>query len=229
MSNLDAILPPLRRHLLDLAGQHRLTERSVPGEFAQVHGAWGRTPIELTTVAYAGDGALRRLQVAEVSSPDGAMAALTVVALAAPEQSVPVFGADLVAFRGRFVLAALDLSGGVYTQSRALLDARERLLDIGTPRDLPDFARHCFSPMAAVVSEGAEPLDDALKDAFIAYLVAFDEALGAATARSRADGQAEHARYFSAMRENKRESKALGRLFGEQWAERFFRELFFAA
>lgn len=228
MSNPEAVFAPMRTRLNALAVRHRLEPVALPEEFSRVEGSWGRSPLELVTTVHRGPGPLSRVQHAEVKSADGAMAALTVVTLADPEQDVPVFGVDLVAFRGRFVLAALDLSGGSVEPDAELRGARSRLLAAARPRELPDFARSCFSDLAVVVSEDENSLDGVLPQVFSAYADTFERALDGPKRRPRAAGQAEQAEYFAAMQANKRESKALGRLFGEEWADRFFSELFFA-
>ncbi len=230
MLKASKVVEQLRATLSPLAVRYQMAPLRAPSELLHAMGCWGQAPVRIDTEISLGEGFLSRLQVAVVRSEDDAMAGLTAVAVPSPDLASPIFGCDLVAFRGRFVLCALDLSGGELSDEDAarLTIARQRLATCANPRNVPDFARSCFSEHASVVSEADRPLDEALPQAFDAFLACFEHRLARSALRPWAVGEAEQARYFAAMRSNKRESKAMAKLFGAAWAERYFSELFFA-
>ncbi|MEL6545500.1 MAG: hypothetical protein AAFQ82_12790 [Myxococcota bacterium] len=229
MSNASKIVHELQALLRPMVAEHRMSPVAWPEEITLAEGSWARTRVKLQTEVHRGEGFLSRLQVATVTSPDDTMAALTAVAVPSPELSAPVFGCDLVAFRGRFVLAALDLSGGKSTSEDAhrLEMARMQLVSVAEPRPVPDFGVSCFSPHATLVAESSQPLDEALPNAFRTYLSCFAHRMTRSPIRSWEQGREEQRRYFAAMRANKRESKAMGKLFGASWAKRYFEDYFF--
>ena len=53
------------------------------------------------------------------------------------------------------------------------------------------------------------------------------EWLDSATSAPLEDAEAFQNRFLSAMRKNKKEARALGRLFGDEWAESFLEQHFF--
>lgn len=230
MANAGQIVERLAARLGPMMSSHQMTPLRAPEELLHVTGCWAGTPLQLDTQIHVGEGFLQRLQVAVVRSPGDAMSALTAVLVPSPDLAAPIFGCDLVAFRGKFVICALDLSGGELSDedTARLTIARQQLRASATPREVPDFAKGCFSEHAAIVGEDAAPLDDALPVAFDAYLSCFEQRLARSAVRPWSVGRAEHGRFFAAMRANKRESRAMARLFGECWATRYFESLFFA-
>jgi hypothetical protein len=225
------------RHTLDLMlqatkcmliGPCEMAPCPLPIEVASAIGTWSGDEVRLDTQILEGSSALHRLHLARGR---GAMESLTVLALPDPDRNQPLFAADIVAFRGKFAVVFLDLCsvGGTssFVPSAATRQARERLLAASRVRDVPNFCRGILSDHPVLVSEGERAeMADRIAACYLAYVGAFADSLLAPC--ERRDGGAHAQRDFlQRMGENKREAKALAKLFGEPWADAFLTRHFF--
>jgi hypothetical protein len=219
-----------------LVGPQRMRARLVPGSIARVEGAWSGKPIVLETTLYEGHGGLRRLHLARGR---GAMESLTVLGLPDPKTARPVFAADIVAFRDHFAVVFLDLCTvgitSTFKASEAALLARSQLMVASIPREVPPFCDGVLSDLALLVREaqpGADRMEgpseapQRLAACFCFFLAAFTDIVAAEAAP--AAGEAAQRDFLRRMGENKKEAKALAKLFGDEWASDFLGRYFFA-
>jgi len=120
--------------------------------------ARGQT-LRWSTRAYRSPGGpLARLQMATVTSDDGSVASLTVVARPLGVVGAPLFAADLLAQRGKLSFVALDLvapDGALAPATdRALAAARDALVAHG--EIIPGSLLGPFSPSGVAVAPAAD-------------------------------------------------------------------------
>ena len=202
-------------------------------DLAHAAGTWKGAPVTIETRAWRG-GAVRWARVATVSG--GGLEIGNVMALPQLDLTLPILGADLVSLgaRGAGVMIAADLSPVLPAG-----DARERQLrafatrlspyhDLTPGGELPAWCARWFSPHALYVRPTAEELPRAA-EAFRETVCEFVALSAAATAEpgSRAAVAEAQRGYAAAHREDDRGLGLLGRMFGEQWADRYLREVLF--
>jgi len=211
-----------------------LEAEALPPVIARTEGRLKDQPITLETRLFSGRGHLARLHVARGR---GAMESLTVIALPAATEARPIFSVDIVAFGGRFAVMFLDLCAvgraGSFRAGPAASASRVALLEHAGVASLPDFCQgitseHAiFARGAAATSPDSAETPARLTAAFLSFAVAFADSL-AQEAEPDPNAQVAQADFLRRMVENKREARALARLFGEEWSERFLGEHFFA-
>ncbi len=218
---LLALLSEVERAYVDALS---LREVSISPRFETLAGGIGERRLLLETKVFTG-GALERLTIAVMytPSPAGAPPALvscTVSALPAFGVALPILGLDYVALGSKLSLVAFDLSP---TDIETWSDARNNLIDLSrradarlTARPRPQFVDQTFSPLAVFAradrefAELACGLGVTLLERH-AGLCAAARPLPFARANA-ADTMVEC--WCGAMRRNKKESRALQRIFG---------------
>ena len=156
-------------------------------------------------------------------SEDGAPPSLvscTVSALPAHGASLPILGLDYVALGSKLSLVAFDLSP---TDIETWSDARNNIIDLSrradaslTARPRPEFVDQTFSPLAVFARADREFAEVACG---LGVTLLERHAGLCADSRSLPPARADAAdvmvdRWCAAMRRNKKESRALQRIFG---------------
>lgn len=208
-----------------------LGERPLPPSFATAHGSFGENAVRLDSWVWEGEHpTLQRVALALGSSPNGAFSSLTALVIPRPDQDLPLLAADIVAFRGRFVVAVVDLCcPGDKVLPDRVEHPRSALLDRAEPRVLPTSFRDALSPTAVCVREAEQPIGEELGTLWEAYLRHFESLRLVSVPPVSASARAQlHEDFMETLRLNKRESRALASLFGQPWAQAYLTEHFFS-
>ncbi len=210
-----------------------LRKVEIPADFAQLHGVLNEIPIKMQTCRYRSPG-YESLSLSVLQDDAARPHAVTLIGLPVPGTPLPVIGLDAVALGARWSLLALDLAptDTDYWEKRcasALEDMHCRLRKSMKMRRLPDFAQHSFSRLAliAAVHDGQEHLVAGEVAEFIRAqaLPLLQEQI---PATPHSDQAAQHnLAWRRAERANRKEQKALGRLFGEERARRLIEDILF--
>jgi phycocyanobilin:ferredoxin oxidoreductase len=203
--------------------------RPVPVEraYRERRGQWSGAELELRVQYYRGDGPLARLHLARGTSTGGVFDSLTVVTLPNARYARPLFAADLVALRDRYLVAFVDTCplGSPVEPSPAVWAALSQMSSQLEGRALPALWQDITSP-APLFGRGRRSMGAALATAYKAYLKAFMTALEAPA--PELDVREHQHRFLDRMIENKKERRSLGKLFGDEWAHRFLHGHFFS-
>jgi len=218
--NLSDILDEGAAQTLRLASQAVLEH----GEDVRV-GRWQGRPVTLDFRRFR-TRTFERVHIARIR---GAMESLTLLVTPRPELDAPGLAVDIVAKEGAVFFAALDLpacgaSGLAPYQRRALVASGDLLKASGSPHR-GSMAANVLSVDAAVARRPGLPETRLALDTHIEI---FGERL--AERRQSVDPTQRLASleaYLQAMRQNRREQRALAAMFGEGWALRFMGEVFF--
>ncbi len=202
-------------------------EEACKTEFNHLEGRLGSEGVSLDTLVYRTRG-YGRMAWAKMTTDAGRALTRTLVGL--PSGTCPILGLDIVAMKDKVNLFALDLATTDLTEWQAwavsaLQDARLSIPDF-VARPLPAFTEGTFSELALIGSIGDEP-----PAALLAPLrVVLDrvDTFARDGRPSRAARAALH-RWIKAERSNRKEIGALGRIFGQSLANRFFEDFLFVA
>jgi len=228
--SIAASLDHLVAHTLEqLDGRFGLAPKPVPAAFSRRDGQWAGQPLVLETDLRLAGGPLAQLQLARISSPEDPdlVASLTVAAIPRCETGCPVFGADLISFKGSYSLVALDLTAvgrAPSADTRARLEAaRAPLRRVGRPRE----PGPPFGDDAVFVTPPKDERDLPVA-AYLTYLDAFCRELAAPRPDVHVDlVRAAQDRYFRAMSTHMKELPVLGKFFGPEWVADYFDDVFF--
>ena len=231
-SSLDArrALTEVRRcaHRL-LLGKFEMQQRDLPPSMASASGAFNKLGVELKTEAFSGQRGLSQLWISQGQSDSGGMESLTLLALPSLSLEAPILSFDLVSFGGKFAVLFLDLSpfrskhwapSDARRASAAALQARSK------PRAAPDWGVPFFSDHVVLASAHA-PLEHTLPIAAEDCLRQMITVLEGASQIAESEGRSWQNEFLAAMRSNKKESRALGMIFGDDWAHEFLEEYLF--
>ncbi|MCB9756520.1 MAG: hypothetical protein H6713_41925 [Myxococcales bacterium] len=218
---LHALLDAVGREYVDASS---LRAVDIPARFATLDGRLGDRALRLVTQVFTG-GAIERLTVAAMSTPPtsagpAALVSCTVSALPVRGASLPILGLDYVALGGGLSLVAFDLSP---TDVDTWADARNNIVDLSRradialrPRPRPEFVDQTFSPLAvfARADRDAAAFACELGVTLLTRHARLCEAPAwlAPTRARLADARVDQ--WCAAMRRNKKESRALQRIFG---------------
>lgn len=221
----------IRWALSEVPQAERLLPRVAHPELSELRGDLRGTPCTMRTRTFSGT-VWQRWLVAVIRTDDGQPASLTVIGFPSAASS-PIIGIDLIGFGGRLPLVAVDalaVSGSTPELrercSRALQQLRQQLDALVVDRRRPEFATAGFSPDALIV--GTRPgneekvmsvLANALPDLFAAVCS------GSKTTQPCGSCHAAITHWIAAERENRKEHSALARIFGDDAASRYLREV----
>lgn len=216
-----------RRSIAELS----LEPRALPAEIAQLHGTFRGEPARLVARAYASPR-LAHVRFVELQSRHLDIG--NVLALPRAEFGLPVLGVDLVQVGRDTALVVADLSPmteqpSERAEQRAVLARHQPPgAELGSPYELPDWARAWFSD--AALAARVSPDQAAQSEAAVsAYFAAFAELVRASKPQpERAELVARRQRaYAAAHREHDRGLLLLRRMFGPALADRLSNEVLF--
>jgi hypothetical protein len=222
MMSPTAVFPKLIQDLFDTRQAQDLVAEHLPERFARRDGAWNGRPLVLETQAFQGHGF--RLRLAEVRS-DGAMESLTVLFLPPRESTLPIFGADVVAFGGTLSAVIVDVTPkGPWLPRPTVVKAKEMLESSGTVRAFSSDSETPFSPEVVFVQPRAGG-STSLLSGFSEMVRAWDSSVGSNLVDEKAAALAEDA-YLGKLALVKRQAKVVSKLFGAHWTEGYFQCFF---
>jgi len=207
----------------------------VPPQFQMREGVLRGEGLRMTNVAFETD-LLRKVRVTYM---DGGSAAqiLTVMAFPRTVTDLPIFGADMLSFKGAPHLNVIDhqplfKSDPAYVKRyidpMADLFARwEHLPARG--RSLPPWTEDFFSPYSHYSRPDPEDADQIL-DCYREYWDAYLDRVSAVSSLAPDDAPRIHARQAEYCRnhtENEQAESMLQKLFGNEWCEAFIRDFLF--
>ncbi|PKL77225.1 MAG: hypothetical protein CVV27_06295, partial [Candidatus Melainabacteria bacterium HGW-Melainabacteria-1] len=202
---------------------------TVPTKFARLTGSWHNRHLSLETYRYSHPD-LIHLSLALLQEGE-ACRAVTLYALPRPSLALPILGLDYVGFGGQLTLAALDLAPTEQAfwerQAKPLLTALQSDREELIARRLPAFAMNVFSDRPLIVAAKTQVgIERAVRHA-CTTLNHYREWLNQPEQTTHT--QSDRLRnWCQAMANNKKESGALGQMFGTQ-AQAYLEDYLFAA
>jgi hypothetical protein len=196
-----------------LLRRFEMRRSTVPEIFARRDGTWSGGAVHLATEAYDGAGPLSRVVLARGSADEPtAFASLTMVALPLCASGAPLLVCDVVAFRGQFVVASIELADAGRPAREASVAA------FGEMRPAEELTEGSRLKESWTAAGGLLTLFEKAIDAFVAEL---EPRVGARDTRATADASEAQRRCLSRMQARMRASGTLARLFGDAWVESY--------
>ena len=196
---------------------------ALDSQFASAAGSFKGVEIFLEARAYKG-GAIAFARFVELWG--GALEIVNLLCLPCTNCALPILGADLVSVSSQSAMFAADLSPVPGFAAAPLLHAPHSLPSGGK---LPDWCARVLSPQPLRVRVEAGQRDEA----GAAVLSRVDQFCAIAKAGEHAGNRREIANaqreYGRAHLEDDKGLAMLGRIFGNEWAGRFLREVMFPA
>lgn len=211
------------------------TPLAVPAEYARQAGLLRGQPLTMTNVAFETEH-LRKVRLTYMAAGDAAQI-LTTMAFPRTHTDLPIFGADVLGFKGKPHLIVIDHQplykhdpaySERYIAPLASLHARYAHLP-ARGRALPAWTEEFFSPYTHYSRPEAEHLDAvraAYRDYWDAYLHVV-ESVSPLPASEHARIHARQAAYCRNHIENEQAEGMMHRLFGEAFTTRFINEFLF--
>lgn len=205
----------------------------LPAAYATNTGKLRGKVYTIDNVAYATDK-LRKLRISRVRADDAYI--LNVMVFPHPEYDMPIFGAELMAFRGAPHLVVIDhqplwKDGAAYVQHYlAPLEALYPLYAHLPTRDrsLPAWTEMFFSPYTIYSRPTLAELDlisGCYRECWAAYLQMVAQAQPVPSERSRT--LARQAEYCTNHTDNEPGETMLQKLFGDEWFATFVHDFLF--
>lgn len=204
-----------------------------PG-LARCEGSLQGAAVTLHLASWRGAG-WESLTVGALADAQGALRTVTACGLPERGRLRPILGIDVVALAGRLSLIALDLSPldpRFHDEHAAPLLTAIRQAAAGlVPRRMPEFAQHCYSPLALIAGapSGCEQAAFDAAQSLVRGIAMFPSLDPSHKSASLDDERATQAfarnlACRAAERRNRKEADVLGRIFGAPIAERILNE-----
>jgi hypothetical protein len=208
---------------------------AIPSDYAQRHGVLRGAPVIMTNVAYE-TARLRKVRLTYLDAGSAAQI-LTVMAFPRFNTDLPIFGAEVLGFKGAPHLVVLDHQPLYKDDPDYMRRYSDPLADIyhqyahlpSKGRTLPAWTEAFFSPY----THYSRPTPDDLPAVFAVYRAYWDRYLDQAAASQtlpaarHAAIRARHAAYCQDHIEHEQGESMLNNLFGAAWCAGFIHDFLF--